>query len=377
MFSFWERTSFIPADLIVVGAGITGLSTAVSFKEKNPNRRVLVLEKDLIPTCASTRNAGFACFGSLTEIAYDKDTLGIEQTLQLVADRWKGLALLRNRLGDHHIDFHQNGGYDLLFEEQLPVLDRMEEINSLLKPIFKADVYHEDATLVQKFGFQGGVKTMIANRFEGQLDTGKMMHTLRVYAGKLGVEIFTGAEVLELQPDPNSVKLVLNHLQHSFTAPYVVLSNSCNIKDLATPLIDYPVEPARNQVLITQPLDHMPFEGSFHFDEGFYYFRNVGNRVLFGGGRNLDMETERTAEHGINTFITDQLATYLREVILPNQDFAIEAHWSGIMDMGPTKMPFLQPIADRILVAGRLGGMGVALGSLIGSRAADLVMERV
>jgi glycine/D-amino acid oxidase-like deaminating enzyme len=63
MLSLWEKQSFLEYDVIVVGAGITGLSTAVSIKEKNPKISVLVVERGILPTGASTKNAGFACFG--------------------------------------------------------------------------------------------------------------------------------------------------------------------------------------------------------------------------------------------------------------------------------------------------------------------------
>jgi glycine/D-amino acid oxidase-like deaminating enzyme len=378
MLSFWELDSFRFADLAVIGAGITGLSVAVSYKEKYPNRRVIVIERDLIPTGASTRNAGFACFGSLTEIADDLRKYGSEATVNLVASRWEGLQILRQRLGDAAIEYQPDGGFDLLFEEQLAQLANIDPINDLLRPVFRQDVFREEPDLITRFGFKGGVKTIVSNRLEGQLNTGKMMVNLRHLAGKLGVELYTGAEVSELDIDDNRFVKVnfTKYPQTSFLARQVVLSNGFHAKALIAPFAEYHVIPARNQVLITAPLSHVPFRGSFHFDEGFYYFRNVGNRVLFGGGRNLDLETETTAEHGINTFITDQLEGYLRDVILPQTEFLIESHWTGIFDMGTTKQPFLDWVAERVFVASRLGGMGVALGSLVGKQTVARLAER-
>jgi glycine/D-amino acid oxidase-like deaminating enzyme len=378
MLSFWELDSFRVADLAVIGAGITGLSVAISYKEKYPHRRVIVIERDLIPTGASTRNAGFACFGSLTEIADDLQKYGTEATVNLVASRWEGLQILRQRLGDAAIEYQPDGGYDLLFEEQLSALAHIDPINDLLRPVFRQEVFREERNLVNQFGFEGGVKTIVSNRLEGQLHTAKMMINLRHLAGKLGVELYTGAEVSELDIDDSRfVKInFTKHPQTSFLARHLVLSNGFHAKALIAPFADYHVVPARNQVLITAPLSEVPFRGSFHFDEGFYYFRNVGKRVLFGGGRNLDPETEATAEHGINTFITDQLEGYLRDVILPKTDFHIESHWTGIFDMGLDKQPFMDWVADRVFVASRLGGMGVALGSLVGKQTAARLAER-
>jgi glycine/D-amino acid oxidase-like deaminating enzyme len=76
MLSFWEQKELIHYDYIVVGSGITGLSTACVIKERKPNAHILVLERGLLPTGASTKNAGFACIGSLSEKVYDLALMG-------------------------------------------------------------------------------------------------------------------------------------------------------------------------------------------------------------------------------------------------------------------------------------------------------------
>ena len=61
MFSYWEQQSFTSYDYVIIGSGIVGLSTAIELKEKFPGATVLILERGLLPTGASSRNAGFAC----------------------------------------------------------------------------------------------------------------------------------------------------------------------------------------------------------------------------------------------------------------------------------------------------------------------------
>ena len=41
----------------------------------------------MIPTGASTRNAGFACFGSITELMEDISVVGLDKTMELVSMR--------------------------------------------------------------------------------------------------------------------------------------------------------------------------------------------------------------------------------------------------------------------------------------------------
>ena len=73
--SYWEQKTWLNnIDYAVVGSGIVGLSTALHLKIKQPNAKIIILEKGLFPQGASTKNAGFACFGSLSEILKDLES---------------------------------------------------------------------------------------------------------------------------------------------------------------------------------------------------------------------------------------------------------------------------------------------------------------
>ena len=143
-------------------------------------------------------------------------------------------------------------------------------------------------------------------------------------------------------------------------------------------LIDHgDVIPARNQVIITKPLQNNPIEGTFHYDKGYFYFRNIDNRILLGGGRNLAEKEEETSEFGTTKIIQNALSELLKNVILPKQKFEIESTWSGILGVGQTKKPIVRSISKNISVAVRLGGMGVAIGSLVGEEGAELIFREI
>jgi glycine/D-amino acid oxidase-like deaminating enzyme len=107
-------------------------------------------------------------------------------------------------------------------------------------------------------------------------------------------------------------------------------------------------------------------------DEGFYYFRNIDNRLLLGGGRNLDFEGETTMEFGLTDMIQNKLESLLKDVILPGKKVEIERRWSGIMGVGPRKRPILKRLNDHVFCGIRLGGMGIAIGSFVGKALAAL-----
>ena len=141
----------------------------------------------------------------------------------------------------------------------------------------------------------------------------------------------------------------------------------------ASQLTTNQVVPARAQVLITKPIENLDIKGTFHLDKGYYYFRNIDNRILFGGGRNLDFEGETTTELDTTELIQNRLEELLKTVILPNTSYEIEHRWSGIMGVGNHKKPIVEQLSNHVYCGVRMGGMGVAIGSLIGQELADLI----
>ena len=65
--SYWERAQYLSNHTFgIVGAGLVGMSTALSLRERFPIEKIVILERGYLPTGASTKIAGFACFGSPT-----------------------------------------------------------------------------------------------------------------------------------------------------------------------------------------------------------------------------------------------------------------------------------------------------------------------
>ena len=367
--SYWElKNWFTNVDYTVVGSGIVGLHAALRLRERFPDSKILVLEKGMLPHGASTKNAGFACFGSISEIIDDLKSHSEEEVVTLVEKRWKGLQLLRNRLGDTAIDFKPFGGYEIFLNEDengySECVNKLPFINEVLKPIFKTDVF---AKQVDRFGFNGTKDYLIYNPFEGQIDTGNMMQALLKNAYSNNILILNQQTVTSFLDKENEVEIALGDF--SFITKKVLFATN----GFANQLTNGAVKPARAQVLITEPIQDLDIKGTFHLDKGYYYFRNIGDRILLGGGRNLDFNAETTTEFAQTEIVQNRLEELLKEVILPNRDFKIEHRWSGIMGIGNSKNPIVSQVSQNVYCGVRLGGMGVAIGSLIGTELADLI----
>ncbi len=367
--SYWEYKTWLHnVDFTVVGSGIVGLNCALALKKRFPQSKVLVLEKGILPQGASTKNAGFACFGSISEILSDLETHSEDEVLKLVQKRWEGIQLLRNTLGDEALQYDKNGGHELFLDSKDELYDKcltnLGRVNQFLEPVFKKEAF---VTLPNKFGFDQIKKKYITNSLEGQIDTGKMMAALLQLASKEGVRILNSICVEDFHGNESCVQVKTNVFEFN-TRKLIIATNG-----FASQLLEETVSPARAQVLITKPIKDLHIKGTFHLDEGFYYFRNIDNRVLLGGGRNLDFKAEETYDHGKTALIQDQLEKLLREIILPHTEYGIDLRWSGIMGVGKTKKPIVKQISNNVYCGVRLGGMGVAIGSHIGKEVAELV----
>ena len=366
-YSYWEyKEWFSNNDFIVVGSGIVGLNCATQLKNRFPKSKVIVLEKGLLPQGASTKNAGFACFGSTSELLSDLKNHSEEEVFQLVKKRWQGLQLLRNLLGDAHIDYQHNYGYELFFDPASfeKCYNKTEDLNTLLFPLFKENVFSISRN---KFNFKNITPSYLMNKFEAQIDTGKMVSQLLKTAQEKGVKVLNNITVQGFSEDTNHVKLNTNIGEVSATKVFFATNG------FSRELFKENITPARAQVLITSQIKDLHIKGTFHLEEGYYYFRNIDNRILLGGGRNLDFKTEETTQFGETTQIQSKLEELLKTTILPNTTFEISHRWSGIMGVGNQKKPIVKQLSENCYCGIRLGGMGVALGSLVGKELADLL----
>ncbi|QYJ68765.1 NAD(P)/FAD-dependent oxidoreductase [Flavobacterium litorale] len=367
--SWWEINSwFTNVDYTIVGSGIVGLHTALRLRERFPDSKIIVLEKGELPQGASTKNAGFACFGSLSEIVSDLNNHTEQEVINLIQKRRNGLQLLRQRLGDAAIDYQQHGGYELFLEKDEATyqncLQQLSFVNNVLQPQFNNNVF---ATEANTFGFKGIHHHLILNPFEGQIDTGKMMQALLKEAARQHILIVNCQNVSNYDENSDGVTVSVNN--YTFTTKKLLFATN----GFASTLTKGAVKPARAQVLITEPIPNLNIKGTFHMDEGYYYFRNYENRILFGGARNLDFEGETTTELAQTELIQNQLEQLLHNVILPNQEVKIAHCWSGVMGVGNQKNPIVQQLSAHTYCGVRLGGMGIAIGSIVGQELADLV----
>jgi len=379
--SIWEQQSFFARhDIIIIGAGLAGLWTALELRQKYPSRSILILEKGVIPTGASTRNAGFACFGSPTELLHDRLLLGEEKMLEIAAMRYRGIQKIKALFSDNQIGYEDCGGYECL-NKNLTDISMLEDVlptlNHLLKAITGLDeTFTWQHNKLSDFGLSG-FDTMIENPLEASLHSGWLVQNLTRLVQEKRIDLLTGIDVKNWKR--NNRAIIINAVHYTtgfheqalaFESDQLVLCTNAFTSQVAPELN---IIPARGQVIVTSPIEELKLKGTYHYDEGFYYFRNLGNRILLGGARNKAIMEEATTHLHETSVIQDELERFLQEHIAGEYHYTIDYRWSGIMGFTEDKQPLLKQLDENIFALIACNGMGVALTPVISEQLAAMV----
>jgi len=371
--SIWEKESFYShKQVIIVGAGLAGLWCALELYNNDNTLQILLLDKGIIPTGASTRNAGFACFGSPTELLHDAKVNGQDKMWEITGMRYQGIEKIKQQFSPAVIDYDNCGGYELL-DDSFTGIDELTSqlawLNKGLEGITgQKDVFARNDKLINQFKFNE-FRYLIENKLEGGLHSGRLVQALVKKVQGLGIEIMTSMTVTGWQCGENSVQ-VSTSAGILFNCDKLLICSNGYTHNL---IKNKAVKPGRGQIIVTSPIEGLPFRGTFHFDEGFYYFRNIGNRVLLGGARNKAFAEEETNELDLTPVIQDELERFLRERILPGREYTIDHRWSGIMAFTETKLPVAEEIEPGVFAMIACNGMGVALTPVMAERMAGLM----
>lgn len=377
MLSFWEKDSYYAhTDVIIIGAGLMGLWSALELKKQRPSLSVTILERNPTPLGASTRNAGFACFGSLTELLSDEAKMGTHAMLEILEARYKGIQKIKSYFSEATIQYDPCGGYEAIPVSHATAAnldDHIQYLNQLLSPITKLDqTFTNQTTQMQEIGLKN-FDYLVGNVLEAGIHSGKLVNALSRLVMEQGVNILYGLEVKEWHSNRNGVQ-VQTQDELTLSADQLISCINGFTRELMPSLH---IVPARGQIIVTNAFEHLPMKGTFHYDEGFYYWRNLGNRILIGGARNLDFEGEETTDLSGTENIRAHLLQFLREHTVTNEHIEIDQYWSGIMGFTPTKEPLIEQVAPNIFAAIACNGMGVALTPVIAEKLATRVTANV
>lgn len=367
--AYWERKMGLDnCDVLVVGAGIVGLAAALELRSLSDQTQITVLDRSPFSDGGSSRNAGFACFGSPRELLEDIASHGEAAMCENVGRRLRGLGRLRSVLGDGAIGYAPTGSLEVTLPgDTRPATTPAEiaRLNALL-----AGVTGRPETFVaaeRPSGISGEALSVWHSPLEGMLQTNQLMLALERRAAEAGIIIRRGidATALRLGERPELDLLpAFSPAESTFTvSPPTVLVAVNGMMGRLLEAADVSRQP--NRVVVTAPIGGPLPDCPIHAEGGYLYARPLpGRRMLVGGGRHWgDLpDAEREA----------RLMDWLSRVVPAARGARIEMAWTGMLGIGSSRTPRVESLSPNVHGAWRMGGMGVATGMAVGADLARL-----
>jgi glycine/D-amino acid oxidase-like deaminating enzyme len=367
--SIWQkahRRQQTAYDVIVVGGGIVGCSTAYWLRRRQPSLRVALLEARTLGAGASGRNAGFILQGTQSDYRSDMKRYGERTARRLWAFTRANRDLITTELRGTAFEWRSNGS--LTAAGSVEENDRLRASLSHLRAAGAAAVYlkpEQTNARLQASGFHGGLF----------VTTGAVVDPLQLVrhvAGQSGADVYTQHPVGRIRW--REAGAVLDTPERSFRANRVVLALGPSLPHLVPELVDM-VRPVRAQMLATEATDtpHIPVPVYSH--RGGFYVRHLEDgRVLAGGGRHSHRDAEETDEDATTPAVQATIERYLHTHFPWTQSLAIEQRWSGTMGFSPDGRPVVGRVPEhgRSVFATGFTGHGMGYGFRMGRLLADL-----
>ena len=344
------------ADVCIIGAGFTGISTALHLAELGYS--VTILDAQRIGFGASGRNGGQLGMGQRMDQADLIELMGDDVARLLWGMALDAQTLVKSLINKFKIDCDLTPGVATL-GHTLRLGDQMRDY---------ADFLHQtyDATHVQSLSVSEGRTLCNTDAYHGGFVdwNSAHLHPLKYVLGlanaaqQFGVQIFEKSPVTQVIHGPNKIYIMTD--QGTVSCDHVVFACNGYLGDLE-PSLAARIMPINNFIVATEPLskdrDVIPNDNIAVADSKFvvnYFRKSPDNRLLFGGGENYGYQ-----------FPSDIAAIVRKPMseIFPHlRDVRIDYAWGGTLGITIQRMPyFARPKKNSWAATGYSGhGVGTA-----------------
>ena len=372
----------ISADLVVVGAGLTGLWTAVQALEENPGLSVVILEAERCGFGASSRNGGF-CDGSLSH--------GLRNGLFHWPDEIRDLV----RMGRDNLDGIEAsvGRYgieaDFRRAPEVSVATQDWHLVSLQHALREHQSIGDDVELLDSAAMKARVASptylggLLRRNDIALVDPARLCWGLRSAAESLGAHLYEHSPAISVESESSFLNVSTPNgrvkTDRVVTATNAYAGPARQTRRYMIPVYDH--------VLMTEPLDREQLaavgwqerEGIGDASNQFHYYRlSEDDRILWGGydatyhfGSGLDPRHDQSEDtHG-------KLAQHFFETFPQLEGLRFTHRWGGPVATTTHFSPaWGSTHGGRLVWVGGYTGLGVG-SSRFGARVAlDLVFGR-
>ncbi len=368
------------ADVVIVGGGFTGISTAYHLKKMAPGLDVAVLEAEVVGFGASGRNGGFAMtlFGlmfGLTALRFGKQKATeahhyMEKAVDLVGDLVK-----ENKID---CDYERTGFLRVATSEK-----------------YKKRILHE-IELVKSQGIEGidwidqeAVRREVNSPLYlgawweprcALVNPAKLAWGMKAAAERLGARVYENSPVKTVS---KGEKIVVKTQEGSVTADKLVFAT--NAFSITIPELKRKQVPAYTYIVLTEPLRPEHFaEIGWQHRQGIedarnfvHYYRLTADNRLLMGGRDIGVTYGTKLDKDQDEKIFEKLVQDIHDTFPVLKDIRITHRWGGPVSVPVDMTPALGYLGDkRILYALGSMGHGVSLTHMNGWTLAEMVLGK-
>ncbi|WOX05696.1 NAD(P)/FAD-dependent oxidoreductase [Microbulbifer pacificus] len=357
----------VEADVCVIGAGYTGLSTALHLAERG--FKVVVLEAERIAWGASGRNGGHVGVGQRKGQEDLEKMLGVDTAKVLWDMGLEAVQLVEDLIHKHNIQCDLKRGI----------------MHLAAKPSHDAWLKEEVEVLNQRYGYdkmryaeRDEVRSLVGSErfYGGQVDSGSLhLHPLNYALGlaaaaeKAGVQFFEHSRVTSYH---GGNPCIVNTARGSVRARNVVLACNGYLGGLE-PRMAGRIMPINNFVLATEPLpqelarelianDYALQDTLFVIN---YWKLSGDNRLVFGGGENYSSRFPQD----IRAFVRK----YMLEIYPQLADTRIDFGWGGTLAITLNRMPSIGRLEPNVYYSQGYSGHGVPTATFAGKILAEVL----
>jgi glycine/D-amino acid oxidase-like deaminating enzyme len=356
-------------DLAIVGAGITGLTTAIFTAKAGVN--VTIIEKNQVGYGASTRNGGQTLAGLKLSPGALVKQYGQEKAVAFYRETLKAIDGLEQFLEEHNIDCDFNRAGGLWAACTSGHYQGFAAAQTLLK-----DLYQHETCLIppQKLGEELGTdyyRGGLLDPLSGGLNPARYVEGLMRVALESGVKIVEKTELIGISRQGS--RFALDTSQGQILTNKIAIATNGYTPDFLR-AIRRRIIPIGSYIIATEQLDESQAKelipnNRLVFDSKKYlhYFRVYDRRLIFGG---------RASYVEIDPLLSAKRMIPQMQAIFPQlKKVAIEYSWVGYVGFTFDQMPHLGQIDDIYYSMGYCGH-GVANAFHFGRNLADLILEK-
>ena len=351
------------ADVVIIGGGIMGASTAYHLAARGCTNVVVLEAGELFGLGSTGLNAGGIRYQFATAVNIELSTLSIGMMERFAAEMDQEVGLRRC-------------GYLFLLDNEADIAQFarnvvLQNAHGVPSRGVSAREIAGLAPEVELSGIIGGTWCPL----DGLVDPNSLLQGYVSNARRLGVTLATGAEVTRVDVERGRVTRVHSNAGVVEAREVVIAAGAWSARVGALAGISIPIQPVRRQIAVTSAMPNLRRDFPFVIDfSRALYFHREGNGILTG-------MSNPDEPPGFDTRVDEAWRLRHLEAAMERlpmlADAEVVAEWAGLYEVTPDDQPIIGrlPAVDGLSVCAGFSGHGLMHGPAAGLLMAEEILD--